>query len=115
MVEQVDRDAAADFLKSRMDHKCSAGLDCLYSDQISRGGADWHVLVRAFAAHRIAAEARGMEKAAKIVDEYMNDQNSRAYDRRQDGRDDSFHAASTSAASRIATAIRAALNGGHHE
>lgn len=61
-VTQADRDAAASFLEGRMTkgHQCSAGLDCLFNGQIRRGDADWHVLVQAFARHRILS-SKGIE------------------------------------------------------
>jgi len=69
-ITQPARDAAADFLESRMGHSCSAGLDCLFSGQIRRGEADWHVLVQAFQRAIDAAEARQREADAKVAEGY---------------------------------------------
>lgn len=63
-VTQEDRDAAIYFLKDRLNHNCSAGLDCLYYIEIGLGQADRHVLVQAFARHRIEA----LERAAEAAD-----------------------------------------------
>lgn len=59
MVEQVDRDAAAEVAPNNE----SWGV-------LVRGGAlDDDPIVQLFAAHRIAAEARGKEAAARIAEE----------------------------------------------
>jgi hypothetical protein len=50
-VEQTDRDAAAKWAKSNSRHAQAAN--------ILRGSCDTAPLVKAFAAHRIAAEQRG--------------------------------------------------------
>lgn len=47
------------------------------------------------------------EACAKVADEYASDENGRAYDKRQAGRDDNFNCARASAAMHIAAAIRA--------
>jgi len=82
MGEQVDWDAAFAFAESV-------------------GGADTSLLSARFAAHRIAAEARGMEKAAKIAEGVYQDS----------GWDGAFQRCGNA----IAFSIRAALNGGQHE
>jgi hypothetical protein len=91
MVEQVDRDAADAYRETH-------GLNGLNRDH----------LAEALSAHRIAAEARGMEKAAKIVEASKVRENiaelapqvAESINRGMD---------------LIAAAIRAALNGGQHE
>lgn len=74
---------------------------------------DWSVYNPEASARILTSDSypRGLEDAAKIADDYEADRNSRAREKRQQGLDDSFHAASASAASRIAAAIRA-LNSG---
>ena len=61
MVEQVDRDAAWPYIPSNS----IAGAD---RDGFFNGKYDDCQAVQAFAKHRIAAEARGMEAAARIVE-----------------------------------------------
>jgi len=108
MVEQEDRDAAADYA---FKHDNSVWW---MPEAIRDGQEDDGPLVQAFKSHRIAAEARGMEKAAKIASQ-----------REQMHEDAWYKAPSPEAkvnldarkweAHDVAATIRAALNGGQHE
>lgn len=103
-VTQAARDAAADLMVSQFTEIAGLENEARWADDMIRPGHDdTHPFVQAFA--KAIAEER--ERAARIADEFENDRNSRAHEKRQAGQDDSFHAACASAASRIATAIRA--------
>jgi len=85
-------------------------IDIDFAEKFRRGNGgkydrDVSTLAHEASQHRIAAEARGMEKAAKIADDHAEryaEPTQRDYDKR-DG------------AIEAATAIRAALNGGQSE
>jgi hypothetical protein len=94
MVEQATRDAAEELYCKIYPEARYGGDDehSLTMQRIGLGYEDDHFIVQAL----IAAEARGMEKSAKIVE----------------GMGTSFD---STAGERFAKAIRAALNGGQHE
>jgi hypothetical protein len=95
-VEQVDRDAAADLIER---YWSGANASMMKLAASYRAGHSHGAFVRAFEAHRIAAEARGMEKAAKIADQLHCGEG--VFEQLYDGN--------------VGQAIRAALNGGQHE
>lgn len=67
MVEQVDRDAAWPFRPEGYGPSDKPAWDAGTYDDMPAGEA-----IRSFRDHRIAAEARGMEKAAKFVEAFAS-------------------------------------------
>lgn len=56
---------------------------------------------------RARVEKETMERCAGVADEFEHHENGRAYDKRREGRDDSFNCARAAAAAHIIAAIRA--------
>jgi len=109
MVEQVDRDAAAAYARGQQK------FSFLWSESgaIKMGSHDDWEIVQAFRDHRIAAEVRGMEAAAKIADNRAKA--SETAIKHLPDEDKSYLRGSLIASEQIAAKIRAALNGGQHE
>lgn len=63
MIEQIDRDAAARVYQNFRDYDYARWVS---NGTNATGDADW--AIQAFAAHRQAAYAAGMERAAEILD-----------------------------------------------
>jgi hypothetical protein len=105
-VSQLDRDALAAYYKHPLIANDSMAVGVL-SEKWQDGCSDAELaILETLAAHRIAAEARGMEAAAKIVEKDA------------EGMSWSESASISGAGFELikrAAAIRAALTGGQHE
>jgi hypothetical protein len=113
MVEQVDRDAAAEQYLEMLPFSTEEGAKF-----IRNGKNDELPLVQAFAAHRIAAEARGKEAAARIASEHAATWGKRWREKEDEGDKPDIYqhgrlAGLSDGAATVATAIRASIGQEH--